>query len=88
MTCAIPAPINPAPTTATVSIECAGFPYLLCLSAVVPVKIPRKAALTLVAASSAKRVASYSSAWGLEWERPYLIVSAGGRGGRKERKNN
>lgn len=89
VTCAIPAPINPAPTTATVSMAFAGFPYLLCFSAVVPVKIPRKAALTLVAASSAKRVASYSRAWGLEWERPYLMVSVrrdGNREGGREGK--
>lgn len=48
---------------------------MLCFKAVVPVKMPRRAALTLVAASSAKRVASYSRAWGLLWVKPYLIVS-------------
>ncbi len=93
-----PAPMRPAPRTATVLTGCLGLPYLLCFSAVVPVgpgqasscvqvskrnprctttnqshqphsttatppvKMPRRAPETEVAASSAKRVASYSSA--------------------------
>mmetsp|Transcript_78639 Transcript_78639/g.225242 ORF Transcript_78639/g.225242 Transcript_78639/m.225242 type:complete len:331 (+) Transcript_78639:42-1034(+) len=61
VTCAIPAPMRPAPSTATVLVSCCGAPNGLFFIAVMPSKSPISPWLSLVCAISTKRFASYSS---------------------------
>mmetsp|Transcript_31685 Transcript_31685/g.53457 ORF Transcript_31685/g.53457 Transcript_31685/m.53457 type:complete len:285 (+) Transcript_31685:1211-2065(+) len=61
-TCAIPAPINPAPKTATFFTGWAGLPKSCFFTAVMPWNMPMSASDSGVAASSANWVAS-SSKW-------------------------
>eukprot|EP00966_Prymnesium_polylepis_P126065 2914981-Prymnesium_polylepis.1 len=53
-TSAMPAPIKPAPSTATVSTRAAGLPNLFFFDSVWPKKSPRRAADSLVALSMPK----------------------------------
>mmetsp|Transcript_30822 Transcript_30822/g.53300 ORF Transcript_30822/g.53300 Transcript_30822/m.53300 type:complete len:268 (+) Transcript_30822:944-1747(+) len=75
LTCAMPAPMSPAPSTPTVLTGTAGLPKRFFFRWVIPLKMPMSASDSGVAASSANRAASYSSAPSRGLPYPFLTQS-------------